>query len=63
MMDHPSEGRLRTMPVASTWSDAELSIQRHAPRVGEQSLEILREAGFSEQRIAQLLTDAAVIQD
>jgi crotonobetainyl-CoA:carnitine CoA-transferase CaiB-like acyl-CoA transferase len=63
MMDHPSEGRLRTMRVASAWSDAELSIQRHAPRVGEQSIEILREAGFSEERIGRLLTGDAVVQD
>jgi crotonobetainyl-CoA:carnitine CoA-transferase CaiB-like acyl-CoA transferase len=62
MMDHPSEGRVRTMRVASTWSDAELSIQRHAPRVGEQSIEILREAGFSEERIERLLTEDAVVQ-
>jgi crotonobetainyl-CoA:carnitine CoA-transferase CaiB-like acyl-CoA transferase len=63
MMDHPSEGRVRTMRVASAWSDAELSIQRHAPRVGEQSTEILREAGFSEERINRLLTGDAVVQD
>jgi crotonobetainyl-CoA:carnitine CoA-transferase CaiB-like acyl-CoA transferase len=62
MMDHPSEGRVRTMRVASTWSDAELSIQRHAPRVGEQSVEILREAGFSEERIERLLAGDAVAQ-
>ena len=50
------------MRVASTWSDAELSIQRHAPRVGEQSIEILREAGFSEERIELLLAEDAVAQ-
>jgi crotonobetainyl-CoA:carnitine CoA-transferase CaiB-like acyl-CoA transferase len=63
MMDHPSEGRMRMMRVASRWSDADLSIWRHAPRAGEQSAEILREAGFTEERIKQLIAAGAVVQD
>jgi hypothetical protein len=31
--------------------------------VGEQSIEILREAGFSDERIERLLTGDAVVQD
>ncbi len=60
-MDHPSEGRVRMMRVASRWSDADLSIRHHAPRPGEHSAEILREAGFQEDRIESLIA-AGVVQ-
>jgi crotonobetainyl-CoA:carnitine CoA-transferase CaiB-like acyl-CoA transferase len=60
--DHPSEGRVRTMRVSSRWSDADLSIYRHAPRAGEQTVEILRQAGLPAARIEALLASGAVVQ-
>jgi len=62
MVEHPSEGRMRSMRVAARWSDAELSLRRHAPRLGEHSVEILRENGFDEARIQRLLAGGAVLQ-
>jgi len=62
MVEHPSEGRMRSMKVAARWSDADLSVRRHAPQLGEQSVEILRENGFDEARIARLLASGAVAQ-
>lgn len=53
--DHPSEGRLREMTMASHWSGADAMPHRPAPRLGEHSAELLREAGYDEadiQRIA-----------
>lgn len=61
-LEHPSEGRVRAMRVTSRWSDADLSIYRHAPRAGEQSVEVLREAGFGQDRIDKLLSSRAIIQ-
>ncbi len=61
-LEHPSEGRVRAMRVSSRWSDADLSIYRHAPRAGEQSVEVLREAGFGRDRIDRLLASRAIIQ-
>lgn len=62
MVEHPSEGRMRSMRVAARWSDADLSVRRHAPQLGEQSVEILREHGFDEARIERLLASGAVAQ-
>ena len=62
MIEHPSEGRMRSMKVAARWSGADLSVRRHAPQLGEQSVEILRENGFDEARIERLLAGGAVVQ-
>jgi crotonobetainyl-CoA:carnitine CoA-transferase CaiB-like acyl-CoA transferase len=50
--DHPTEGRVRSMAVPSTWSKSQPSASRHAPRLGEHSFEILREIGMSDEEIA-----------
>jgi crotonobetainyl-CoA:carnitine CoA-transferase CaiB-like acyl-CoA transferase len=62
MVEHPSEGRVRIMHVSSQWSDADVSVYRHAPRAGEQSVEILKEAGLAQSRIDTLMSSGAVIQ-
>ncbi len=62
MVEHPSEGRMRSMRVAARWSDADLSLRRHAPRAGEQSVEVLREHGFDDARIKRLLAGSAILQ-
>jgi crotonobetainyl-CoA:carnitine CoA-transferase CaiB-like acyl-CoA transferase len=54
-VEHPSEGAIRTMRVAAAWSESEPAPARLAPRLGEQSIEVLREAGYDDARIRELL--------
>jgi crotonobetainyl-CoA:carnitine CoA-transferase CaiB-like acyl-CoA transferase len=53
-VDHPSEGRVRQMAVPSNWSRSQPSTPRLAPRLGEHSAEILREAGYAPEEIDAL---------
>ena len=52
--EHPSEGRVREMAVPSAWSRTQPRRMRHAPRQGEHSVEVLKEIGYSDERIAAL---------
>lgn len=54
LVDHPTEGRIRSTQVPGSWSDCELSVRRLAPNLGEHTDEVLREAGFSEHEISKL---------
>ncbi|QBY55394.1 CaiB/BaiF CoA transferase family protein [Cupriavidus oxalaticus] len=53
-VEHPSEGRMRSMAVPSSWSATQPGIARHAPRLGQHSAEVLREAGYSNSQIEAL---------
>ena len=53
--EHPSEGRIRTMREPSTWSETEPPTGRFAPRLGQQTREILAEAGFDAAEIDSLI--------
>jgi crotonobetainyl-CoA:carnitine CoA-transferase CaiB-like acyl-CoA transferase len=57
VVEHPTEGAIRSMRVSATWSDTPAEPARLAPRLGEHSREILQEAGFSHEEIAALLRD------
>ena len=59
VVDHPSEGRIRMLAVPSEWSGTTPEYRRHAPRLGEHTREVLREAGLSDQKIDALLADKA----
>src|SRR6266571_2254534 len=50
-VEHPSEGRIKSLAVPSEWSRSAPEYRRHAPRLGEHTREVLREAGLSEEKI------------
>ncbi|MEH6546523.1 MAG: CoA transferase [Sneathiella sp.] len=59
-IDHPSEGPLRNMAVPSSWSKTQPAPSRHAPRLGEHSQEILREAGYTGSQIDGLIASKVI---
>jgi len=60
VVDHPTEGKIRSMRVSATWSETKAEPARLAPRLGEQSAEILAEAGYSHDEIAALVRDGVI---
>ncbi|WP_416897626.1 MAG: CaiB/BaiF CoA transferase family protein [Minwuia sp.] len=58
-VEHPTEGRIRDMAVPSQWSRTQPEPVRPAPRLGEHSAEILREAGFDDSRIEAMMASGA----
>jgi crotonobetainyl-CoA:carnitine CoA-transferase CaiB-like acyl-CoA transferase len=57
IVEHPTEGPIRSMKVSATWSETPVETVRLAPRLNEHGEEILREAGFSNEEIATLVRD------
>ncbi len=60
-MDHPTEGPIKLTGIPAHWSRSRMTITRHAPLIGEQSVEILREAGFDDAQIRQLCAEGTVV--
>ena len=58
-VEHPSEGRIRSMAVPSEWSESNPEYRRHAPRHGEHTREVLREAGLADVAIEELVASGA----
>jgi crotonobetainyl-CoA:carnitine CoA-transferase CaiB-like acyl-CoA transferase len=58
-VEHPTEGKIRSMAVPSEWSDSKPEYRRHAPALGEHTREILSGAGLTEKEIEQLLASGA----
>jgi crotonobetainyl-CoA:carnitine CoA-transferase CaiB-like acyl-CoA transferase len=59
LVEHPSEGRIRMLAVPSEWSESTPEYRRHAPRLGEHTREVLREAGFPTEKIDSLIASGA----
>jgi crotonobetainyl-CoA:carnitine CoA-transferase CaiB-like acyl-CoA transferase len=57
---HPSEGPIRELAIPTEWSVSQPVSARHAPRLGEHTVEVLREAGIDEEAIGALLEQGVV---
>ena len=58
-VEHPSEGTMRLPGIPATYSKTPGAIRRLPPRLGEHSLEILREVGLAEHEVTELLASGA----
>lgn len=61
VVDHPSEGKIRSMKASARWSETPSEPSRLAPRLNEHGSVILKEAGFSENEIATLVREGATL--
>ena len=59
MVEHPTEGALRMPDIPTTYGKTPGEIRRLQPRLGEHSVEVLREAGFGQAEIDALLASGA----
>lgn len=54
-LEDPAEGTLRMASYPANFSQTPASVRRGAPRLGQHSVEVLREAGLDERRIDTML--------
>ena len=59
--EHPTEGPITTFASPLDFEKTKVEFRRHAPRIGEDGVEVLREAGLSDAAIDQLKADKALI--
>jgi crotonobetainyl-CoA:carnitine CoA-transferase CaiB-like acyl-CoA transferase len=59
LQEHPTEGRYRVVRSPVQF-EADFQVRHHAPRLGEDTLGVLEEAGFSSSEVRQLLRDGVV---
>lgn len=60
-IEHPTEGHLKTLSPAVRWPGRTIESCRPAPRQGADGVMVLRELGWSDERIANLSRNGALI--
>ena len=61
VVDHPTEGKIRSMAVPTKWSESVPQVTRQAPRLGQHSMEVLEEIGYSTGEIADLVSAGVTV--
>ncbi len=61
LKDHPTEGRIRSMRLPNQWSCGTRREWTPAPKLGQQSVDILREAGYGDAEIERMIADGATV--
>jgi len=59
-VEHPTEGRIKSMRAPTSWSDSKAPPHRPAPALGEHSREILEELGLPQDSIEDLFAKRIV---
>jgi crotonobetainyl-CoA:carnitine CoA-transferase CaiB-like acyl-CoA transferase len=60
-LDHPTEGKIRQARPPARFSASPAGVRRLAPRLGEHTREVLREVGYADAEIEQLM-EAKVVR-
>jgi crotonobetainyl-CoA:carnitine CoA-transferase CaiB-like acyl-CoA transferase len=60
--DHPTEGHVKTPGFPIRFSKTPSTVDRGAPVTGQDTADVLREAGYDEAAIARLLGEGAIVQ-
>lgn len=58
IVEHPTEGTYQIVRRPVTYSNAPFEITRHAPSLGEHTVEVLADAGLSEREIAEIIAQS-----
>lgn len=58
---HPSQGELYATTIPTEWSESKPQERRHAPTLGENTLEVLTEFGFRRDEIEKLMNNGAAV--
>ena len=61
-VEHPTEGTLRMPDIPATYSKTPGDMRRLQPRLGEHSVEVLREAGFTQPEVDAMVASGATAQ-
>jgi crotonobetainyl-CoA:carnitine CoA-transferase CaiB-like acyl-CoA transferase len=61
LKDHPTEGKTRVMRLPNKWSSGVRREWTPAPKLGENSVEILREAGYDTAAIEAMIASGATV--
>lgn len=61
LTDHPTEGKIRMTGFPVNFSETPADVRRHAPKLGEHSVEILRELGYDQPAIDAMLAAKATL--
>jgi crotonobetainyl-CoA:carnitine CoA-transferase CaiB-like acyl-CoA transferase len=61
-LDHPQAGRTKAIGMPIKFDATPARVLRPAPRFGEHTREVCREAGFSEDEIEAMLASAAIAE-
>jgi formyl-CoA transferase len=59
-LDHPSEGKMRTVNSPFQVSSAEKIKPGAAPKLGEHTVEVLEQIGYSEEAIRKMFDDCVI---
>ncbi|HKA39826.1 MAG TPA: CoA transferase [Burkholderiales bacterium] len=61
LREHPTEGRTRSMRLPNKWSSGTRREWSPAPKLGQHSVEVLREAGYDDAAIESMIAAGATV--